>query len=292
MTQACIGCLDEVKLMATTLLHSPIPQQPPTPPPDAPHLSLQTARPSSAPIPNKHIPFCPPGPLPEPPIHEPNTPPDTPPSKNVPPRTFSTLYPPSTFPKVISSPTVYSINGASLANALVQIAGQPLPDPKHAFPWLHGLHEENSMQLAFFTARRRIQRYAPKCFRGIVIVKAGGDLSKARLKGAISADELLDFKKGQDTTFLDADPREGFCVRNFQIQTAKMATVSDIVIYGDQSAEKEEVHDLAKKFAIAQNTWRLQSGFANDEDAPTYNTFVLSGTASDHLETHLLAHLM
>ena len=141
------------------------------------------------------------------------------------------------------------------------------------------------MQLAFFTARRRTQRHTPKCFREIVIVKAGSDLSRARLKGAISAEEVLEFKWGQDATFLDADPREGFSVRNFQIQTPKMATVSDIVIYGDQTTKKEEIHQLAKKFAIAQNIWRLNNGCGNDEDAPSYNTFVLSGTSSGHFKT-------
>ena len=134
------------------------------------------------------------------------------------------------------------------------------------------------MQLAFFTARRRTQRSPPKCFRGITIIKAGNDLSKSRLKGAVSPDEVLELKRGRDATFIDVDPREGFSVRNFQIQTAKMATVSDIVIYGDQSTKAEEIQELAKRSAIAQNNWRLRSGMIDDEDSPTYNTFVLSGT--------------
>ena len=134
------------------------------------------------------------------------------------------------------------------------------------------------MQLAFFTARRRTQRDPPRCFRGITIIKAGNDLSKARLRGAISPDEVLDINRGRHANFIDVDPREGFSVRNFQIQAAKMATVSDIVVYGDQSTPIEELHELAKKFAIAQGTWRARSGLVGDEDAPTYHTFVLSGT--------------
>ena len=134
------------------------------------------------------------------------------------------------------------------------------------------------MQLAFFAARRRTQRNAPKCFRGITIVKAGGDLSKARLKGAISPEEILDLNKGNDSEFLEVDPRDGFSVRNFQIQTSKMAMLSDIVVYGgtDADEEAEAVHSLAKRIAIAQNTWREKCRHDEDGDTPTYNTFVLS----------------
>lgn len=136
------------------------------------------------------------------------------------------------------------------------------------------------MQLAFFAARRKTQRSPPKCFRGITIVKAGSDLSRSRLRGAVGADEILDYSwASQDaTSFLEADPREGFSVRNFQIQVAKMATVSDIVVYGDDETRREKVHDLAKQLARAQANKRAELEKIVDGYVPAYNTFVLEGT--------------
>ena len=106
-------------------------------------------------------------------------------------------------------------------------------------------------------------------------MKVGGDITRSRLKGAIIADEILDLDDARDVRFLDIDPRDGFSVRNFQIQATKMAMVSDIVVYGDDTAEEDEVHELAEKIAIAQNTWRVSNG-NGDGDAPIYNTFILS----------------
>ncbi|KAL9631942.1 MAG: hypothetical protein Q9164_005615 [Protoblastenia rupestris] len=272
--------------MATILAHHPVLRQSPTPPPDEPHLSLETIRPSSTPIPNKHLPFCPSGPAPPPQQQGPTTPPDTPPFKNSPLRTFSLFQHPAVYPKIIDSPPVYSIDASTLDDALNVIATQSFPDPKHTFPWLHGLHHNNHMQLAFFTARRKPRRNAPKCLRGITIVKVGGDLTKARLKGAISPQEVLDLTKRDNAEFLEVDPQEGFSVRNFQIQAAKMAMVSDVVVYGDVSVNDEDVLDLAKKIATAQGTWRVKNRFVDDEDAPNYDTFVLSSSFEEVEETH------
>lgn len=134
------------------------------------------------------------------------------------------------------------------------------------------------MQLAFFAARRKIQRNPPKCFRGITIVKAGSDLSRSCLKGAIAVDEILDSSGTRDAcSFLEADPREGFSVRNFHIQVAKMATVSDIVVYGDDETSKEEVFETGKQVARAQIKKRAEIEEAVDGYVPTYNTFVLEG---------------
>ena len=281
MIFTALGCtesrqrLNNLESMATTVLYPEVPRQTLTPPPDHPHLSLETST-RSAPIPNKHLPYCPPGP----PTSQnaiPSTPPDTPPSRDSILRVSSVLRSINSFNKVVDNPAVYSIDAATLHAATEELAAKSCPEPKHVFPWLHGLHEENQMQLAFFTARRKTQRDVPKCFRGITIVKAGEDLSKARLRGAVSPDEVLDQSHGNDAAFPDMNPREGFCVRNFHIQVAKLATVSDIVVYGDSSVPFEEVLALAKRFAVAQSTWRVESRFVDDDYAPTYNTFVLSG---------------
>lgn len=248
-----------------------------TPPPETSASSLDTSRPGSAPIPNKHLPYCPSGPAPG--KSQLASPPASPPTKNSGLQAFSLLHPADTFPQVIDKPPVFSIDAFTLAAAINEQATQPLPDPKLAFPWLHGLHAENQVQLAFFIARRKALRKTPQCFRGITIVKVGGDLTKARLKGAVSADEILDFKDGNDASFLEVDPKDGFSVRNFQIQGTKMATVSDVVLYADAETTAEEIHNLAKNFATAQSTWQVKNG-NRDEHVPIFNTFIMSSKSS------------
>ena len=259
--------------MSTLVIHQPASRASLTPPPETSALSLDTSRPGSAPIPNKHLPYCPAGPAPG--KSQLASPPASPPTKNSGLQTFSLLHPADTYPQVINNPPVFSIDAFTLAAAINEQAQQPLPDPKLAFPWLHGLHAENQIQLAFFIARRKALRKTPQCFRSITVVKVGGDLTKARLKGAVSADELLDLKNGKDASFLEVDPKDGFSVRNFQIQATKMATVSDVVIYANDETKAEDIHDLAKKIAIAQNTWKVKNG-NRDEHVPSFNTFILS----------------
>ena len=156
-----------------------------------------------------------------------------------------------------------------MAAALDHLAGQPLPDPTQVFPWFHGLHPCNHIQQAFFIARRRNLRKTPKCLRSITIVKAGGDLSCSRLKGAIAQDEFL-LQAGNSSVFKEVDPRDGFSVRNFHIQAAKCAMVSDIIVYGDDVAE---VQRLAKDVAVAQQSWR-ETHEEKGYDLPRFNTFV------------------
>ena len=113
-------------------------------------------------------------------------------------------------------------------------------------------------------------------------MKAGGDLSHSKIKGAIAPEEILKplqsakDKKCQECDFLEVDPKDGFSVRNFQIQACKLATVSDIVVYGDDKTPKQEVEELARRVARAQNAWqRKMDGF--QPGGRLFNTFVLSG---------------
>lgn len=191
-------------------------------------------------------------------------------------------YPPNGFEKVFNDPPIYSISAGKLAQSLDFLASQPLPSPKQVFPWLHGLHAENQLQLAFFIARKKSLRRTPKCIRGITVVKAGGDLSHSRIKGAIAPEELLRpvhqtrNKQVEEPEFLDSDPRDGFSVRNFQIQACKMATVSDIVVYGDNQTPREEVVRLAKKISRAQAAWQTKTESLTTPGR-LFNTFILSG---------------
>ena len=174
---------------------------------------------------------------------------------------------------------MFSIDAAVLAQALNHAATQPLPDPKLVFPWLHGLHPDNQIQLAFFNSRRKAVRKTPRGIRGITVVKAGGDLTRSKLKGAIAPTELLSAAGGRDPVFYDVDPKDGFSVRNFHIQVAKMAMVSDIVVYSDGSTNTEGLHALAKRISRAQIAYRDKCDVGG-LDNPVYNTFVVSSGSS------------
>lgn len=112
------------------------------------------------------------------------------------------------------------------------------------------------------------------------MVKLGGDLSKSRIKGAVSPHEVL----APSSHFLMADPPEGFSVRNFQIQTAKLAAMSDIVIYAEDDNSHTGLVELAHQFAKAQRLWRTKMDPL--EERPTYNTFILADKFSNVAEKH------
>ena len=167
-----------------------------------------------------------------------------------------------------------------MAEALEHMATQPLPSPEKVFPWLHGLHAENQIQLAFFASRRKASRKVPNCIRSLTIVKTGGDLTVSKIKGAVAADEILCSDSDDSPTFIECDPRDGFSVRNFQIQACKLATVSDIIVYGDQKAHPNDTIALAKIISKAQRQHEAHNGFP----AGLFNTFMLSdsfGTVQD-----------
>ncbi|KAK7920178.1 hypothetical protein PG985_008200 [Apiospora marii] len=233
---------------------------------DTINTQQQTA---ATPVPNKHLPVCPTGPAP---VQEPNTPPPSP-AREDECRQLSLLYPPDKYTHIESGPlSIYKVNAADIAAALDYISRQPLPDPSLVFPWLHGLHPNNHIQQAFFIARKRALRRTPCCLRGLTIVKADGDLSVSRLKGAIAPSELL--QPGADGEFLDVDPKDGFSVRNFQIQPAKAAMTADIVVYGEDPAV---VRKVAWELASAQAKWRKKH-LDQDLELPKYNTFICTAS--------------
>lgn len=262
--------------MATTVVTRPatLTKSASTPPP---LVSLNTSlRGTPAAIPNKHIPTCSPGPRPS--GHRLSSPTSPSPIAATPViETSSLLSPPDRYAKISSKPSVYSLTAKQLHVALDHAASQHLPDARTVFPWMHGLHPENSLQLAFFIARKRSHRRTPACIRSITVVKAGGDLSCSKLRGSITPDELLcSGRSSEEPQFIDADPRDGFSVRNFQIQAAKMATVSDIVVYGDDKTPKHEVLRLAERISKAQRAWRMRDIEAGN-DRPKFNTFIVTG---------------
>jgi dual specificity MAP kinase phosphatase len=234
---------------------------------DAVLLSRSTTPTSDtpAPIPNKHIPSCPPGPPKVPDDSTSRLPLAS--SSDIP--QASLLFPPQRFSSTQNGPlVVYTITAADVAAALDFTSRQPLPDTALVFPWLHGIHPENLVQQAFFTSRHRAPQRTPQCLRGVTIVKADGDMSVSRLKGAISPQELI--QAGPAPRFLDTDPRVGFSVRNFHIQAVKYAMTSDIIVYGE---DPEIVAQLGWEFAEAQQQWWKSHSDAG-EPVPEYNTFI------------------
>lgn len=180
---------------------------------------------------------------------------------------------------------MYSLTAVALADAVEQLATQPLPDPGVVFPWLHGLHADNQMQLSFFAARKKALRKAPKCLRSLTIVKAGVDLSCAKLKGAILAEELLLPTENKDNlpSLYNADPKFGFSVRNFQIQACKLATISDLVVYGDDSTPRQDVEDLARTLSNAQRIWQER---LDPDDHGHFSTFMVTDPFSEFEECY------
>lgn len=236
------------------------------------------AQPSCPPVPNKHIPVCPPGPAPQ---DEPNTPPPSP-GKEEDPLQQSLLFPPDKYHRLETGHlSLYKIDANEAAAAMEYIARQPLPDPSQVFPWFHGLHPSNQLQQGYFINRKRALRRTPCCLRGITVVKADGDLNSSRLKGAISPDEFLE-PGGATAEFLDIDPREGFSVRNFQIQAAKAAMTSDIIVYGD---DEVAVRQLGWDIVAAQQKWRDKHEVQRHK-LPTYNTFICVSPFSQFEENH------
>lgn len=168
-----------------------------------------------------------------------------------------------------------------MAKALDYISREPLPDPSLVFPWFHGLHPNNHIQQAFFIARRKALRKTPSCLRGVTVVKADGNLAVSRLKGAIAPDEFLQ-TDAADGQFIDIDPREGFSVRNFQIQAAKAAMTSDIIVYGDDASQ---VRKLGWEIAAAQAK-RREKHEAQNHPIPEYNTFICLNSFREFEERH------
>ncbi|KAK3387578.1 hypothetical protein B0H63DRAFT_493769 [Podospora didyma] len=230
------------------------------------------------PVPNKHIPECPPGPLPH---DEPNTPPPSP-GKEEDQTHRSLLYPPDAFPCIKSGQlSLHRIDAADVVAAIDHLSQQPLPDPSQVFPWLHGLHSGNLDQMNLLVARRRALKRTPVCLRGITIVKADGDLNVSRLKGAIAPHEFLKLG-GATPDFLDLEAREGYSVRNFQIQAVKLAMTSDIVVYGEDDAS---VRKLAWDIAGVQQRWREKHEIQRHQ-LPIYNTFICVGPFTDFEEEY------
>ncbi|KAK9370217.1 hypothetical protein V1509DRAFT_617090 [Lipomyces kononenkoae] len=182
---------------------------------------------------------------------------------------LSLLYPASQYPLISTSPPVRGVSASQLADALGYAAHQPLPHAQHVFPWLHGLHPENDLQLTFLDPSLSHVKACPSLFRNITLVKLGS-LGSCKLRGTVSHKEFLpDVSSGQEG-FLNLDPVRGVGLRNFDIQVAKIATLSDIVVYSKKGQPTDGLLGLAKRIAQAQLYHR-----AITPGCPEFNTFIV-----------------
>lgn len=254
--------------MATITLSRPLPPHKASSTiatPIAQPISLEGLNTSTAPVPNKHIPACPTGPAKPADVDAPVPSPKAQAKASQ----RSLLYPPDNYHRIDNgSLSIYELGAADVASAVDFASHQPLPPPPLVFPWLHGLHPHNHIQQAYFTARRRAFRKLPSCLRAVTLVKADGDIDVSRLKGAIGPEEIL--QPGSEANFVDPDPREGFSIRNFHIQPAKISLLSDIIVYGEDEAL---AHNVAWDIAAARHRWH-ESQLASGSSVPVYNTFV------------------
>jgi dual specificity MAP kinase phosphatase len=192
------------------------------------------------------------------------------------------LFPPT---KYLAIPrekaTIYSISAAIVAQAYHQAQTHPLPAASEIFPWLHGLNPRNAGQLCFFNAQCSSARAPPINigYRALTVVHVPapfGCYRPGRLVGAVNHTEILG-RSQREGHFFDPDPVKGISLRNFHIQTPKMALLSDIVVYSPRGGQNKEVLDVAEKIAQAQRLVRMKYA-ANPSGMPTYNTFVVNGT--------------
>lgn len=193
---------------------------------------------------------------------------------------------------VSSSPLVFGITASKLASAVDNHYSSPLPEVEVLFPWLHGLHPENINQRAFLDpSRKQIERgfvnggppfsvselnptimCPPKSTRGLLVVKVGKRNTRGTIIGTAFPDEILETRPDSDELsmeeiheeypfsqylpqFLNVDPISGISLRNFQIQIAKWATVSDIVLYVSDESERDNMLGFARLISKAQRSF-------------------------------------
>lgn len=187
----------------------------------------------------------------------------------------SLLYPPDGHHEL--APNIRALSAADLDLALKTCSRGSLPESSTVFPWLHGIHPQNSDQREFFRLPRDTKCSVPTTYRGITIVNAreGSDIDLGRLANSVESRTFLSGEHSRSgSIFMTGDPVWGVGLRNFHIQCAKIATLSDIVIYDPActgSATKESLA-LAGRLVAAQKHFREQQL----GHLPEYNTFILT----------------
>ncbi|CAG8591254.1 1243_t:CDS:2 [Ambispora gerdemannii] len=162
--------------------------------------------------------------------------------------------------RALTSSQYYLINEAYYTN--------PLPNDI-LFPWLHGVDGTNHQQNMFFNVKNcKVPEH-----RGLTIVQAEENSLKSQLVGSVYPSDILNHPPNEDENafrgFLNIQEEDAINLRNFKIQVAKYATLSDVVVYGEHGLN-DQVLQIAKQVAWAQQVMR--------EERPNgieYETFVI-----------------
>lgn len=207
----------------------------------------------------------------------------------------------------------YRISPAEAVAALDFHYSSALPEIEEVFPWMHGCNENNVSQRAFLDPMKRFRDLnnqpvdlnraleimmpdnpvfsPPSNARGLVVIKVGdASDSHGSLVGSITPEEVLADQHGRTATidhfsqnayhkltgnFLNLDPDEGISLRNFHIQVAKWATISDILVYCCSEQDTCDAIFIAKLLVEAQKKLRCSVPSTQRKPGVMYNTFYL-----------------
>ena len=180
-------------------------------------------------------------------------------------------------------PGVRAISADQLKSLLDMQRHQPLTPGDDIFPYLHGVTRDNPVQWAFFCESQNLKEVGPpRQHRSVLIIHANaeaGDNYPGRLVGSFKADSIL----GPGVEFLHTQPPTGITLRNFNIQPAKMAVISDIVVYDHQRAgvTSRAALEVAERAVLAQRWARQQWPYL-----PAYSTCILTDSWDDVEKRH------
>ncbi|KAF7730983.1 tyrosine/serine/threonine protein phosphatase pps1 [Apophysomyces ossiformis] len=139
-------------------------------------------------------------------------------------------------------PPMYGISSSQYAHIQRTYNEFPLPN-NILFPWLHGVDGKSYQQNMFFGIRRCIV----PLYRGLMLVHADEACPySSRLVHSVLPSEIL---ISNESEFLQSSQPK-IDLRNFKSQVSRMATISDIVVYGDRA------EDVAKRISQAQHVLR------------------------------------
>lgn len=95
--------------------------------------------------------------------------------------------------------------------------------------------------------------------------------------------ELLAFNPSHHpsrATFHPATVPAGVSFRNYRMQPAKLATISDIVVYSDRGAFAQESIDIAKRAKAAMIKCEADRRARGEHQVLSYEVFVIVGESS------------
>lgn len=183
-------------------------------------------------------------------------------------------------------------------------------DPQKRYRDRSGL---TNYDLSFLTAAQDYKAdptlRLPEGVRGLIVLRVGDDDNEyGSLVGSVTPSEILaqkcqshnqsdvemsevddDYRSGGDqfeSEFVLLDPPDGISLRNFHIQVAKWAVVSDIVLYYPNPRDRDLAKALALKVAAAQRQCKKDHPYIDN-----YRTFIADDTMENiiALAPHVVA---